>query len=445
MVDAADSIIIFVILASQPWLFINQGKQVTSKDVPTNVTGPEHAADRQHDSFLQRVSEYPSVVDIRSPNPRPVVEQRRKLRALSMALGLAENDPYTRYHPEPEKRATVIMPEIEHHPYSVGAHNMGSKLSLKSVEYGVALGHPSRDASVQHSLEAEHGTPNHGRAASLVIISTPSEGSSHAIHLPLEEEASALERQRRVPLSPLATNGLNGSHWKPRLASDISPPYSAPPTFDRTKRGHDLPHRPSYLAISMESSSPSTSPLPARNIRTSADTYSLQPPSVAHSHHLTSTQELSTGEASSYEASDASSSPHILVDDIASSVLSWPNISRSTLAFPQHRFADTGTPTSVGFSHSSFTSESRWRQYNAGSPEEPPHPLFMREDTPSPLSLNDQAGSIGGHTFGESPVERRFHPYTRGPSPLRPPGLGSPLPRWTEEIEETARTTSEEL
>ncbi|KIM32179.1 hypothetical protein M408DRAFT_215072 [Serendipita vermifera MAFF 305830] len=447
--DATDSIIIFVILATQPWLFKGLLKKSPppSAAPPTTITRPEHPFNRQHDSFLRRVSEYPSVIDIEYTDTRRGIDQTRRLRALSVALGLAENDPYTRYHPpDQEKRTTVIKPELEHHPYSIDPNQMGSKLSLKSVEYGVALGHPSRDASVQHGFDLEHGTPNHGRAASLIIISTSSDGSSHALHLPLDDDAPSSERHRRTPLSQLVTNGSNNSHRHPHRLSDSSPPYSAPLLGpERVKQFQDRPRRRSFLEISVESASPTTSPWQTQYLQTSVDHES----SIAHSSsetrpYLVAETRTSTEEGGPYGLSGSSSSTGILVDDIMSSVLSWPNISRSTVAISQHHISNTRTPTSVEYSYPSPGSDPRWLQYASSSPE-PPHPSFLREETPSPLSLNGQAGSSGGHTFGESPVnERRLHPYTRGPSPLRPPGLGSPLSRWAEDIEETTRTPSNE-
>jgi hypothetical protein len=99
-----------------------------------------------------------------------------------------------------EKRTRGIQPGFRyHHPYALVAAIIGrgnrSSPSLKSLEYGVALGHPSRDASATRSAATTTPNINDRRPTSLVIISTLSDASSHALHLPLDEDVAAAQGQ----------------------------------------------------------------------------------------------------------------------------------------------------------------------------------------------------------------------------------------------------------
>lgn len=444
MVDAADGLIIFIILGTQPWIFKNWLNHVpNSVAPPTHTSGEGTSEDQRHEAFLRRVSEYPSVIDISSMQGS---RQTPRLRALSSALGFATDDPFTRYHEpgELEKRATITKSYLEHRPHSLADHDIvdGSRPSLKNIEYGVALGHPSRDASATGSLRPAAGTPTEGRAASLVIISTHSEVSSHALHLPLDEDAQASERPRRTSLSLLATAGLNQSQNRSRRASDGSLPHTSWVSLERSRRGYDSPLRASYVGASMEQEGSGVSARTSRSVRTSLEPAPSALSPTTRRHHG---YEQSNGEMSSMYQTASDSSGHILGDEFASSVQSWPDISRSTLQLPQDHAEDNATSASGRFSGSSLALEPRWAQHFGDTPEQPPHPAFLRENTPSPFLLNDE-GSTGTHnTFGggPSPVERCYHPYTRGSSPLRPPGLGSPLRRWTEQIEETKNVSNQ--
>lgn len=424
MVQACDGIVTFIILVTQGWM-IQRWRQWTcgmaSPRAPerpiSQVTAPRAS---------RRLQKAPSSRKTRSQfNVESIHDERgqeMKITALAAALGLHEEMVRSRAARENQGETKASTPsfglQIQEVPLDPSTSNRPG--SVRSWHYGIALGYPSRDRFQESSIRLERASEGE-RSRSMIILTTPPLLSGQPF-------ASNSESQNSDPLEyGFGRNILNGRRTASSAGSgeakSPSPPVVESNTSHEDFAMQSLPRnqqdsRPtSFIPVSMNSGSHSS------HGKLPSDTAPYRSSPLRHSSTFTRDEQA-------YERSSitAPSTP-LLVDNIVSSVISFPNISVSTFkSAHRHEIQASQSIKSRSLTDlAAQVSPSAVQSSSYATPRTtPPHSPASRDQSPSPLSLD-----IGRVLASPGPSQavystsdsNNLHPYAQGNGSLPPPGL----------------------
>jgi len=403
MLDAVDGIVLFFIIATQGWLRSSWNHWIQHLGRPTSEQRQATSQPAIHHPIRQVVS-VPSVIDIRSIHPIKEEEEEEirspKLLALANALGLNSSEPPPIMREVVNPSPKLQFPEGRLHPAESA---YGSFTSLKSMLYGVALGHPSRDVSRDPTPAHFDGHIEEAREPSLIMLPPASDESN------LDEPAwdvvetnmgsGDMSHPQVIYLTPLFRQPRTPLHMSVGLASSGA---------GRLSLGEvgGLAPRASFIPVSMDSRSRSATPRSQGEPRSSFE-YPLHP----HGGSV-QTMEIATEEGATWSTT-SESNPPILMDASASS-LSWPNAS------PESSNLRQNSNTSRLGAYSPANSINRSHRATPSTPSSRYHP--PSRSLPSLVSLDENRYPMIA-PFRPTRPSPEPHPFARGVSPIRPPGL----------------------
>jgi hypothetical protein len=405
MLDAVDGIILFFIIATQGWLRSSWNHWIQHLSRPTSeqYQATSQPTTQVYQRSIRQVVSVPSVIDIRSIHP---IEEEGdqigspKLLALANALGLDSLEP------PPIMREVNPSPKLQLPEYHLSSVEpaYGSFTGLKSMQYGVALGHPSRDVSRDPTPAHFEGHLEEARESSLITL--PPTLDENNLDEPVRDVAethTGSGHPQAIYLTPLFRQSRTPLHMSTALAS------SGADRLSLDEVGGLVTHA-SFIPVSMSSRSRSTTPRSQGEPR----------PSFEHPLHprdgSAQTVEVTTEEGALWSTS-SESSPAILIDASASS-LSWPIVSSPSPDLRHNRA--TGSNTSRLGVYSPTNSINRGHRATPSTTSSRYH--APSRSSPSPLSLDENRDPA---TVPFRPTRRspEPHPFARGVSPFRPPGL----------------------
>lgn len=407
MLDAADGIILFLIVTTQGWLRGSRNARPVSEKRASNG----RVAHVRHHSTGQPVS-VPSVIDIRAIHSiREEDTQSPKLLALATALGLDDLPPPTAF-PQSMNNPSPKLQLGRHPIYAIdGVYE--SQTSLKNMQYGVALGHPSRDATPAHPEGRSDETPHSlivplPRASNHSSLYTQEGDLAHDVARS-ESYSYRSPRHRANCPSPMIVDTQSRLQTASAVPSSTGDGLTPEPPSDNTQRS-------SFVPVSVESRGRSVSP------RTQSVPYASHgPPPLQRSRCMFNgsvmTVDVSTEEGA-YWSTSSENNPPILSGASASS-FSWPNASPASYR-TLYRAENSGSTSRLGIS-----SPSPLMELPSQASLEPAEISQQYETVISPPS---PSSSNGRATF--RPTSRQLpvpspepHPFARGITPYRPPGL----------------------
>ncbi|KAG8824636.1 hypothetical protein FRC19_001358 [Serendipita sp. 401] len=401
VLSAADGIIVSIFLAIQrPTIIACVGGLEQLEAV-------ERAGDAIEDTTTtpQPIINVSATVDVSVSPPRQDLSPAAKMRALSIALGLAPSESELQRRHSGEETRPPKSPGFIAHPYAT-ENKQPSFSSLKSIQYGMALGHPSRDVSRNVTPAFINASSEEAVERSMEIIlpdlaSTPSPAEKIQMD---DLNGQGYGRASRL-LATLRVHGSTPSIIESALAStmdDKSSPRSRPASAFRQ---HPLP---SSIFLDNRSQAPTPasafhpSPYLLRRILT---------PSRPH----TSSEMHSDYSHPSEPVTGTESSGRILAESIEDSVLSWPDLSGTGSPNP-NQVPALGSTSDHGTLGYRFPISTSHQSSIENSTEYVPPPSLARESSPSPLRLDDGYPSVASTTPRDRPG---IHVVESNPDPIR--------------------------
>ncbi|KAG8829866.1 hypothetical protein FRC17_005870 [Serendipita sp. 399] len=395
VLSAADGIIVSLFLAIQRPTII---ACIAGIDHSAPMEEGNEATENTSTTPQPAVINISDTVDVSVSDPRQDLSPATKMRVLALALGLGSSSrielPESRN--SREEMQVSKSQGILAHPYAVD-ENHASFSSLKSIQYGMALGHPSQDVSRNVTPAFKNGSSEEDameRSADIIIsdrTSTPSR--TEKIQM---DDLIGRGRAARL-LTTLRVHGSTPSVIESALPSTMDDKSSSRSRPVSALRQHPLPS-------SIHLDSRSQAPTPAHAFHSSP--YLLRR-ALTPSRPYTSSDMLSEHSHPSEPATGTESSGRILAESIEDSVQSWPDVSRAGSSRAHHEStSERGTlgrrfPISTPLRNSMEDSTGHSVSLSVG-----------RESSPSPLRLGESITSaittapIGRHNRQQEPGPR---------------------------------------